>query len=420
MPDETRVFDVTRPSHVNPPATSKPVIVGHQPQASDPMVKDGDIHFGTEKPEPQTTKIQIMDDSLGSGSEHSQPAEPADNSHPEPVAFPAGHHQTVEPPAAHTEDDTSPAIFSEPEPEGQAAGPPATPPEPMPAATPQADLPPESTAPAMPQEQATEPVQPGHIESLHFSQPPSGGGTMKFILPLILLLLAGAYLAIDAGLIGGGINLPFHIFKQESKDTNPAPAVQAPAPKQQPVTSTAPAGFKIYQLADTVVAFAAPTAWGDPTSTNEQGYSERGGTNKPDGVHAYLVSFAKNKDIQLAVTSSKFLPPARAAQYYDYLQWCTGTNDGKFYQSTLHFATENKVDSPSTITCDQGPLLDTEKIDSKTIVQSKAKTGTNILGDVYTKNLDDRELVVFRVLDKAMTNGDDIKNLLGTVKTAEH
>src|SRR5579862_64205 len=53
MPDEDRVFDVTKPNRVNPSATSKPVIVGHQPTMSDPMVR-GDT---------QPTRIQVDDGS---------------------------------------------------------------------------------------------------------------------------------------------------------------------------------------------------------------------------------------------------------------------------------------------------------------------------------------------------------------------
>jgi hypothetical protein len=65
MPDETRVFDVTRPSHVSPPATSKPVIVGHQPGTSDPMVREESSPFGTEKPSvPEPTKIRVTDEPL--------------------------------------------------------------------------------------------------------------------------------------------------------------------------------------------------------------------------------------------------------------------------------------------------------------------------------------------------------------------
>jgi hypothetical protein len=177
-----------------------------------------------------------------------------------------------------------------------------------------------------------------------------------------------------------------------------------------------PAGFKEYKLADTNITFAAPAAWGDPASTTDPGYAERGGTNQPTGNFAYLVNFAINKDIQIAVTSSKYLPAVRAPLYYDYLQWCTGSADSKIYQSILNFSTANKVDTPSTITCNQGPIT-ASPINSSTIVQLKATdAAAKVIGDVYTMNLKDPALVVFRVKDAAMSNGTDIKQLLGTVK----
>jgi hypothetical protein len=121
----------------------------------------------------------------------------------------------------------------------------------------------------------------------------------------------------------------------------------------------------------------------------------------------------------MVVTSDKFLPPARATLYYDYLQWCTGTNDAKIYKSLLHFATgTDKVDVPTTVTCDQGPLADATKVNETTILQAKTKApdGKADLGDLYTKNLTDKDLVVIRVKDTTMTHGADIKTLLGTVK----
>jgi hypothetical protein len=53
MPDENRVFDVAKPGHSSPEATSKPVIVGHQPTMSDPMVKD--------EADSEPTKIMVHD-----------------------------------------------------------------------------------------------------------------------------------------------------------------------------------------------------------------------------------------------------------------------------------------------------------------------------------------------------------------------
>ncbi|MBX4188760.1 hypothetical protein KW792_01525, partial [Candidatus Saccharibacteria bacterium] len=210
---------------------------------------------------------------------------------------------------------------------------------------------------------------------------------------------------------------PFHVIKHDkpvaTTTNNTTSNNQTPS-----TTTTLPTGFKEYKLADTSITFAAPIAWGDPTSTLDPGFSKRGGTNQSDGTYAYLVNFSTNKDVQVAVTSNKYLPAARTTLYYDYLQWCTGTNDGKYYEAILHFTTADKIDTPSTVSCDQGPVGGAVKLDETTIIQAKATdTANKTIGDIYSKNLKDPSLVVFRVKDTVMTNGEQIKQLLGTVKS---
>lgn len=422
MPEEDRVFDVTKPKDVSPPATSKPVIVGHHPMASDPMVKNAD------KPAEEPTHIKIIDESddkpaessakdhapLGSspvppdaaaifseppaGQWQGLPVEPEKNAQSEPAGETPSIEQAVAP---QTHDE--PAVFPE-----------APDTEPKPAAEP---APPDDQAAVVPA--VAVPAPRPHIEELHFSEKNVKRAWWKPAIIILLILLIGAYLAIDSGLISAGINLPFHVFKQKTSAAPNASSTASTPPSSQPAASTPsiPAGFKDYQLSGTNLNFAAPLAWGAPTSTADPGYSKRGTGQQSDGTHAYLVNFASNKDIQLAVTSSKYLPPVRSAQYYDYLQWCTGTNDGQIYLSTLQYTATAGVDTPSTIVCNQGPLTDVTKLDSKTIVQAKATDSTGkVLGDIYTKNLTDPTLVVFRVKDAAMTNGDVIKQLLSTVQ----
>jgi hypothetical protein len=401
MPDENRVFDVSKPSRVSPSATSRPVIVGHHPM-NDPMVRD-EHDFGAEAPS-AATKIQVTDEATG-----------ATQGHGVTIAQAMAAHQAAEAPGPHSEDSMpqgSPAIFSEHD-------------EPQPAAVIEPDHPQESIGqgPFTEMEPGSSPQPPSelpppaapqepHIEGLHFNEPGPKRGRGKWILGSFVLLLIAVYLAIDSGLVGGGINLPFHIFKQKTETVSTSkPITNKPAA----AGPTLPAGFKEYKLADTNIAFAAPTAWGDPTSTTDPGYALRGGTNQPTGTYAYLVNFATNKDVQVAVTSNKYLPTARTPLYYDYLQWCVGSNDNKFYQSVLNFSTANKIDTPTTITCNQGPITATS-IDPSIIVQLKTTDSTGkTIGDVYTANLKDPTLVVFRVKDAAMTNSTDIKLLLGTI-----
>jgi hypothetical protein len=236
----------------------------------------------------------------------------------------------------------------------------------------------------------------------------------------------GAYLAIDAGLVQSDANLPFHIFNKQKTSKSSAPVITpqplSPDTTTNPIAlpSNVPAGFTEYKIAKTNASFDYPTVWGAPTVIADPGFSKRGGTNKSDGAHSYKVNFAVNKAVEVTVTSSKYLPAARATMYNDFLQWCMGTIDKKFYKQSLHFSSTAGVDSPSTILCDQGPLNDATKLNEKTIVQQKTKDvdGKTVLGDIYTQNLTDTEFTVLRVKDTTMTNADNIKKLLDTVKIA--
>jgi hypothetical protein len=396
MPDEDRVFDVTKPKNVSPSASSRPIIVGHQPRVSDPMVKDQSA---------PATRIMVS-----SGTVDDKPPaapDPVSNTSAPAIIEPPVHDEPPAPAIPHYE---GPAVMPlqeeksnfEPPGNDMPAGLPANaqPPAAHPAGGDSDSVPPPDTH------------HHAHIEGLHLEQRKSRRRMPIFVLAAVAVI-ALVYLGLDAA----GINLPFHVLKH--KQPPAATTTAPPAANNNAATTSVPAGFKEYKLAQTSITFAAPIAWGDPTSIIDPGYSKRGGTNPSDGTYAYLVDFATNKDIEIAVTSDKYLPAARTAVYYDYLQWCTGTNDGKYYESILHFTTDaSKVDTPATITCDQGPVAGAVKLNATTIVQARATDSQNkVLGDIYTKNLNDPSLVVFRVKDAATTNGDQIKQLLDTVRT---
>ncbi len=389
MPDETRVFDVAKPGRSSPNPTSKPIIVGHQPtMTSDPMFKDKNS---------APMQINVTD----------SPAEPMT-----PTEVPKSEGLFAPPPPSESDfgQNDSTEVASPPDMAEPVA------PDDNNSVFPTNDT---QTAIAddsqsMPASDALEPPMehPGHVESLQVSAPKRRSPIKKVLLGLLVLLVAG-YLFIDSNIVKTGINLPFHIFKQKTS----TPAATAPTTNQnQAVAVAVPVGFTDYKIDGTSVTFAAPTVWGTPTSSTDQGFSARGATNKSDGAYAYLVDFATNKDVEIAVTSSKYLPAARATLYYDFLQWCVGTNDGKFYEGIMHFTTANKIDTPSTTSCDQGPV-DAIKLDTTTIVQTKAKAADGkVIGDIYTKNTLNSDLPVFRVKDVTSTNSDNIKQLIATVK----
>lgn len=234
----------------------------------------------------------------------------------------------------------------------------------------------------------------------------------KLWLGLLILLaaLAAVYGAIDKGLILSSVNLPLHIFEQSEPADSSTSVIQS-----EPLT---PSGFTVTKLAEANLTFAYPTTWGAPTAAVDRGFSIRKTDAKPDVNYAFLVDFAANKEVQLAMTSAKYLPPARATLYYDFLGWCQGTVDAKYYVGALRFSTsDDKVDTPSTVTCDQGPLNNVVKINDDTIVQTNIKNAEGaVLGDIYTKNLTEKSYVVVRVKDATMKNGDLIKTMLDSFK----
>lgn len=252
---------------------------------------------------------------------------------------------------------------------------------------------------------------PQEVES-----PSPTGGKPKNPLKLIgialgLLLVAGAstYAILDSGLVKNNVNLPYHFF---SKD------------KAAKDNINIPVGYSNYQLQGAGIQFAAPASWGAPSFSTDPGFAKRGGSNKSTGTHAYIVNFANNKKVEVALTSGNLLSESRGNnRYYDSLQWCKGTIDNNFYsQSLLYSSTGTKpstlVDSPATVVCGQGPLVNVTQIDDSSILLAYSLNSKGgVLGDVYVKNLSgNSNVVVAHVLDQTMKNGSDIKTMLGTIR----
>jgi hypothetical protein len=429
MPDDTKIFDVSKPGRTAAAPTSRPIIPDQNSTGIDNMVKDYSqpnpslnqssttpIHVAMADEEPTQILTQPANPEVPSIDAEEGQASVGQNEnsqvfHP-PIGATIPPHELDEQPKAHAE---------------KSAGSNFTPLS--------------SLIPSGNNKEDTGEYGSHHVDSLPKSHsgdtgyhevPPlsaaPGAGPKRrlvkffgWLLVLAILAAVGGYLAIDAGLVKSDVKLPFHIFNKQKTSDAPATTTVVKTSKPStppPVQSTVPSGFTKYSVTDTNINFAYPAAWGTATVAKDPGFSKRGGTNKTDGTYAYKVNFAANKDIEVALTTSKYLPASRGALYYDFLDWCSGTNDNKFYKKSLHFTTESGVDTPGTIACDQGPLTDATKMDDTTILQQKTKDSAGaVLGDLYTKNLTaNKDIPVLRIKDSTMKNGDDIKKLLATIK----
>ena len=416
--DGPTVFDINKPRTYGATPSARPVITGHQPTMPDPMVT------AREKTHSSSSKIAINVD--GDSDNLASAMFISDK--------PAKKTKSTDKPFLSTEEDGLP--------DQQASSSAILEGEPQMSPPFRLDSDSESAAqraPYMPvsdltgidvvtSPKSTHEISDGQVTTTpkpavfgSHNTPPkkhkgsnhrSSGLKIFLLFAIILVALAGVYAAIDKGLILSNVNLPFHIFKKEQ----PVETVTPPVTNQ----TTIPAGFTATKLLEANLTFAYPTAWGTPTAAADQGFSQRKAGAEPDVKYAFLVDFATNKDVQLVVTSAKYLPAARDAKvtlYYDFLQWCTGTADGKYYYGVLKYTTADGVDMPGTVACDQGPLNNAVKINSDTIVQTNLKNADGgVLGDIYTKNLTDKTYVVARAKDSTMKNGDLIKTMLGTIK----
>jgi hypothetical protein len=425
MPDDTKVFDVSKPGRSAPTPTSRPVIVTQRPENMDSTV-NGPSQPAMGPPDVSGTPIHVSMADEEPVNVMTQPSQPSTS----PIN--EGQNQEHFPPAPSGATIPPHELDQPNQPERNGAGSNFTPLS--------------NLIPNVEGKGDTGSYGSHHVDNLPESHPgepgwreappmPTSKGAgpkrrwpkvLMWLFFLLLLAAAGAYLAIDDGLIKSDIKLPYHIFNKQktSTTTTPPPPVKSTQPvSQPPAESSVPVGFTSYKVADANTSFAYPTAWGAPVVTKDPGFSKRGGTNKTDGTHAYLIDFPTNKDVEVALTSSKYLPATNSARYFDFLQWCTGTNDGKYYKQTLHYITDStKVDTPSTIVCDQGPLTDATKLDDTTIIQQKtgvvdsAATPKPTIADLYTKNLASKDITVLHVKDVSMKNSDNIKKLLTTVK----
>ena len=183
-------FDINAPSRINPSATSRPVIVGHRPVMTDPMMRPPQTSLPSTNSAPQPApapahvpRVIAVSDEVKNDLAASQATSPASYTPPAPAMQPEAFQTPV--PAA------APAGIGGPGPVNPALAVP-------PPAAPEPDL---SHLPHVP-------IAHPHHQHAHLK-------TMVLWVVIIGFLLAfTAYLLIDSGLITSSINLPFHIFNK--------------------------------------------------------------------------------------------------------------------------------------------------------------------------------------------------------------
>ena len=231
--DFSKVFDISKP---RPSSTSRPVIVGHQPTMTDPMVNRPATPQAPAVSQPppkvavpdgmsyQAKTVEVSDQMRQEIASARAPLADVDVNNPPPVTSPAPSPQAV--PAVQA----LPAVPPLPA-EGQPpAAMPVTPdplpsvpvisPTDVPVAPGQTAPLPNPTASAGAQASPQPAVEP-HFQSLPVShEPVSGSRLMRriavwFIVALLLAAVA-AYLLIDAGIINANVNLPVHIINRST------------------------------------------------------------------------------------------------------------------------------------------------------------------------------------------------------------
>ncbi len=260
--DFSKVFDVSKP---RPSATSRPIIVGHRPEMPDPMMRrpqapakpqhirppkqqHGDsVQFQQARSIPVTqemreeivharTPLANMDPkALEENSIPSAPAAvPAQETVPEQTAFHAEQEQTPsadvgQPQITHPTEQEPPVIAPQEqvaEPAEQEHTPSADVGQPQiihpnEQETPAAPSPDVFNAPTVTMAPQNQSASEPHYHSVPVSHHSvAGPGVIRrlavWLIVLAVLAVIGLYLITDAGLISNSVNLPFHIFNQQT------------------------------------------------------------------------------------------------------------------------------------------------------------------------------------------------------------
>lgn len=123
------------------------------------------------------------------------------------------------------------------------------------------------------------------------------------LIVLLLLVSAGAYAAIDAGVVKPGFDVPIHFIKKDAATaTTAAPVVVTPTP--QPAASPTPTPttpvLSTYSSKEYGVMFSYPSAWGDVTAKN---MNQQNGATSGTSVR---FTFSKQTMVQAGILTKDY------------------------------------------------------------------------------------------------------------------
>jgi hypothetical protein len=220
--DDRKHFDISKPRRHGPDPTSKPIIVGHHPMMSDPMIREErekaarPIRVISDGETPESLSVERSEETVNKPSKPDNLPDLSDISAPHetrpaltPTVEPIMEHK---PPIQPSTSESSPGAVFAPSDTSPTSSPIPTElkvPSAQPVATAAKPLPPTGGQPI-----PTTPTEPTVGDELHI--PAGNGHTTVHHKPriwvwviMVLVILAWAYAAVD---VLSGIKLPFEFF----------------------------------------------------------------------------------------------------------------------------------------------------------------------------------------------------------------
>lgn len=246
-------LDVIRPGKSAASATTRPVIVGHGAMMKDPMLQTEQKPSANEtqipaaeeeKPVVQRTKVVVRPLSDADKNEAQQSNSEGMSASLEPEATPP-----VEAPQKDAEEDevSDQAVVDAVASQATAG---------------------KGQKKAQEEQAKQEAIQKlitdkTYVLPIAKARRTSSGRGISIVVSLLLLLVVGGYLLLDAGIIGNNVKLPLDLIKQSSAVTadNTPPVAPAPRPAVTAASSTTLEASKAYSSTVNGVAFSYPNDW---------------------------------------------------------------------------------------------------------------------------------------------------------------